>query len=347
MKISFRALFTLTLLYALPGMAQQKSPAVVYLETIGAEFNGVSSDMMSYTSAATHGKGARKVEKRRQELIARIELAERNVRKMKPFEGDASLRDSVVHYFDLTHKVITEDFDKILNMEEIAEQSYDAMEAYMLAKEKASDKLHLAYESVDRQQDAFIAKNKVKVIAGSSKLSEKLKEAGNVSNYYNKLYLLFFKSYKDEAYLLDALGKPDVNAKEQTKNALLKSASDGLSQVGPIAAYRGDASVKLACQQLLSFYQNEAQSATATLIDFDLKKENFEKVKKAFEAKRAAEQTQADIDLYNKAVKEFNEAVNKVNAVSNDLNKKRAQLLENWNKVSDQFLSKHTPRYNG
>ncbi len=46
--------------------AQQKAPAVVYLETMGVEFQDVSKNIMSYTSAASHGKSAKKVEKRRQ-----------------------------------------------------------------------------------------------------------------------------------------------------------------------------------------------------------------------------------------------------------------------------------------
>jgi hypothetical protein len=327
--------------------AQQKAPAVVYLETMGVEFEAVSRETMSYASAAAHSKGARKIEKRRQELLSRIQLAERNVRKMKPFENDATLRDSVVLYFDLTYKVLTDDFGKIVNMEEIAEQSYDAMEAYMKAKEMAGDKLDLAYEGVVKTQENFLKKNNIKVVSSSSKLSEKLKEASAVRRYYDRIYLIFFKSFKDEIYMLDALSGSDVNAKEQTKNALLQSATDGLSQLGPIAPYRGDATMKAACQKLLNFYKKEASEAMAGLVDFELKKENFEKIKKAFDAKKESSRTQADIDLYNQAVNEYNAAANKVNAQQNELNKTREELFKQWNKVSDEFLDRHTPRYAG
>jgi hypothetical protein len=325
---------------------QAKADAVLYLEAVGNEFHDVSRQTMSYTSAVAHGKSARKVEKRRTELLMRIREAERNVRKMKPFENDASLRDSVVAYFSLSYKVLNEDFGKIMNLEEIAEQSYDAMEAYLLAKETANNKLDDAYESVRRQQDIFVAKHNIKIVKNNSKLNQKLETTGKVNQYYNQIYLLFFKSFKDEAYLMNALEKPDVNAKEQTKNALLKSSTEGLQKLGPINSFKGDASLKNACQQLLNFYKTEA-TTVQTLIDFDLKKENFEKIKKAFEAKRPADRTQADIDLYNKSIKEYNDAVNKTNSVGNDLNKKRNQLLEQWNKTSDQFLDKHTPKYNG
>jgi hypothetical protein len=216
----------------------QPSEALQYLETIGNEFQEISQNSMSYMSAASHGKSARKVEKRRTELINSIKAAESRIRKLKPFAGDASLRDSVVAYLVLDRVVMIEDYGKILNMEEIAEQSYDAMEAYLLAKEKASEKLEAAGDMVGEQQKLFANRNNINLIdGGSSKLSKKLEKTGQVLTYYNKIYLLFFKSYKNEAYLMEALKKKDISAMEQTKNTLLASAEQDLEKIGPIPAY--------------------------------------------------------------------------------------------------------------
>jgi antitoxin component HigA of HigAB toxin-antitoxin module len=325
--------------------AQQTAEAVQYLNAVGNEFQAVSKNMMSYTSAAAHGKGARKVEKTRQGLLNQIKEAERNMRRMRPFQNDASLRDTVVLYFNMAHSVLSEDFGKIIDLEDVAEQSYDAMEAYLLAKELASKKLDRASEMVAREQDKFTKAHNIKVVENTSKLNQKLEASGKVIKYYNEIYLIFFKSFKDEVYLMEALQQGDVNQKEQTKNALLNSATTGLQKLGPIPPFKGDASLKAACQQLLNFYKQEASTGIPLVIDFDLKKENFEKIKKAFDAKRPNERTQTDVDLYSKTVKEYNDAVGKVNTVQNDLNKKRAQTLDHWNKMTDQFLSRHVPRY--
>lgn len=324
---------------------QQKAESVLYMEAIGNEFEAVSKNMMSYTSAAAHGKGARKVEKKRQELLAQIKEAERNVRKMKPFQGDATYRDTVVAYFNMSHTVLSEDFGKIIDLEDVAEQSYDGMEAYLLAKELANEKLDNAYEKVSRQQKAFASVHNIRLLENTSKLNQKLATSSKVVKYYNEVYLIFFKSFKDEIYLIEALEKGDINAKEQTKNALANSATAGLQKLVPIPPFQGDASLKVACQQMLNFYKQEANVSAPLLIDFDLKKENFEKIKKAFEAKRSNERTKADIDLYNGAAKEYNDAVNKVNAVGTELNKKRSLALDNWNKATDQFLHRHIPKY--
>ena len=329
----------------LGGFAQ--SEAYTYLETIGNEFYEISHSSMSYTSAASHGKSARKVEKRRTELINTIKTAESKIRKMKPFAGDASLRDSVVSYLVLDRLVMTEDYGKIVNMEEIAEQSYDDMEAYLLAKERAEEKLEAAYDRVSEQQKLFANKNNIRIVEGTTKLSKKLEKSGKVLSYYNKIYLLFFKSFKNEAYMLVATSKNDISAMEQTKNALLTSAEQDLEKLGPMPAFNGDNSLKTACQQILAFYKMEASQKVPEMINFQLKQDNFEKMKAALDAKRPADRTKQDVDAYNKAVKEFNDGVNKINALNNDLNKKRNAVQDQWHNASENFLDKHVPKHNG
>lgn len=325
--------------------AQQPTTAVSYLEFIGNQFNNISNDMMSYTSAVSHGKSARKVEKRRNELMQTIREAETNVRKLKPFNGDAALRDTVSSYFKLSRLVLNEDYAKIVNMEEVAEQSYDKMEAYMLAKEMAEDKLDKALERANSEYQGFASRNNIKLLEGSSKLSEKMKQTGKVMKYYNVIYLIFFKSYKDEAYFMDALSRNDVSAIEQTKNSLKNSVLDGSKKLIPVNAFENDKSLKAACEKLLQFYQYESSDKTSELTDYILKKEKFEKAKKVLDAKR--DKSQADIDSFNKLVKEYNDSVTKYNNLNNDLNKKRNEALNNWNKASAEFLDNHVPKHKG
>src|SRR5688572_6855678 len=174
--------------------AQTNDPGA-YLESIGNEFSEIAQNTMSYTSAASHGKSARKVEKRRNELMITLKQAEANVRKMKPFEGDHAFRDSVVSYLRISRIVLNEDYGKILNLEEIAEQSFDAMEAYLLAKEKASEKLDIAFEKVKEQQSLFAEQHQIKLISGNTKVGAKIETSNKVYVYYNQFYLFFFKSY--------------------------------------------------------------------------------------------------------------------------------------------------------
>lgn len=334
-------LFGFILLSPVSGFCQPS--AVDYLSSIGNEFQNISKETFSYISAINHGKSARKVEKRRSELLAQIKESERNIRRMKPFQSDSRLRDSVANYFKMDIIVLNEDYGKIMDLEDIAEQSYDAMEAYLLAKEVAGKKIDAAYEAASTQYDLFAANNNIKLIAGDSKLGNKLKEAGQVSDYHNKVYLIFFKSYKDEVYLMDALAKNDVVAIEQTRNSLLNSSTDGIEKLKNIPAYKNDLTLKTACLQNLNFYKTEAGSQISPFIDFQLKKENFEKMQKAVEAKKPQNRNQEEIDKFNKAVDDYNKSIKSINALNDDLNKKRSASLNNWNEKSETFLNKHTP----
>ena len=144
---------------------------------------------------------------------------------------------------------------------------------------------------------------------------------------------------------MEALSKGDVNAMEQTKNALAASSAEGLKKLTQIGVYNYDATLKNACSQMLTFLQQEATNKIPGQIDFYLKKENFEKLKKALDSKRQSDRTQADIDQYNKSLKEYNDAFTRYNTVNNELNKKRGVVFEQWNKAIDDFMAKHTPRY--
>ena len=289
-------------------------------------------------------KSARKVEKRRLELLEQIKLSEQNIRKLKPFNGNHQLRDSIAKSLRVYQIILKEEYGKIVNMEEIAEQSYDAMEAYLLAKEKAGDHMDAVGDAAEREFIEFAKENSIKIAEGKSKVGEKLKAAGEVNRYQNQIYLLFFKSYRNELNIMQALEKGDINAVEQNRNALLASTSEDLSKLGPLQGFKGDASTKNTCQQLLNYYKTEATTKIPELVDFQLTKEKFEKTKTAFESKKTNERTREEVDAFNKAVADFNAKVNKSNQIHKEIYDRKSALLKAYNDSVDAFLNRHTPR---
>ena len=325
--------------------AYGQSEAVAYLGVIGEQFQKISHEMMTYTSAVNHGKSARKVEKRRSELMQQVKESEVTVRRMKPFNGVTTLRDSMAAYFKLTGIVLNQDYGKILDMEAIAEQSYDAMEAYMLAKEKAEEKLEQAYQRTAVQYEGFASANNIKLIKSENELSTKLEKTNAVAAYTNKAYLLFFKSYKNEVYMMDAMNRADITAIEQSRNALSSSAVEDMEKARSLGAFQGDNTLVASLNQLLSFYRSEGEDKIKQYSEFFVARDNLEKVKKNFEALPASKRTQENIDTYNKAVNDFNTKVNSSNAINEELNKKRNATFRAWNSAYESFLDKHTPKY--
>jgi hypothetical protein len=78
--------------------AQSLNNAGSYMTYISAQQREIMKDFMSYTSAVAHGKSARKVANRRQELMKTMTESRRNIASMAPFQGDKSLRDSTAKF---------------------------------------------------------------------------------------------------------------------------------------------------------------------------------------------------------------------------------------------------------
>lgn len=334
----------IALALSLNSSAQSETNAGEYMDYFSVEYLQIQTDMWDYTRSVSHGKSARTVEKRRAELIQTTATAENKARKAKGFKENSTYRDSVVHYFELIGIVLREDYGKIVDMEAIAEQSYDDMEAYMMAREMASDKMKEAGEMINREHRAFAEANNITIIEGEdTKLDQKMDIANLVYDHYNEVYLIFFKSFKQETYLIDAISRQDVNAIEQNRNALMATVEEGLLKLKDVKLYTGDISMIAATRELLNFYTIEAEKQAPVALAYFEANENFGKVQKAFEAKKEKDRKQEDVDTFNEAVNSVNAAVNAYNEGNEQMNKERAANIDNWNKTAEKFTMKHVP----
>jgi len=341
----YKLAITIVLMLSASGLfAQTPDVAVEYMDYLSSRETELSKKYLSYMSEVAHGNRARKMEKRRQELITEIKKSLGDANRLKPFKGDASLRDAYKNYWDILLKVFNEDYHKIVNMEEIAEQSYDKMEAYLLAQEKAGDVLDQAQEQVYPVVRSFAAKNNIKLIETDSRMSKQLRQVGLVNEYYHKLYLIFFKSIKQEAYMMDAFARKDINSMEQNRITLIKFAEEGLAKLDTLKPFKGDGSVITACRKVLEFHKVEAEKHVPVQNEFLIKHAEFEKLRTAFEAKPANKRTQTDVDNYNKAVNDINQALTTSNKSLETLNGSRTKVLDNWESTVKRFMEHHVPR---
>lgn len=323
--------------------AQTASDPVAYMNKFTESERLINSQMLSYISAVAHDKSAKKVDKQRTELINTIAAARSKAAHSSDFEGDSSLRAAAYNYFNIAYIVAKEDYGKIVDMEEIAEQSYDNMEAYLKAQEVANDKEHEAFEKVDREIRAFAATHHITLTEDNSKESKQSEIVNEVTKYYNKVYLAFFKCNSNEKYMIKALDKKDINGIEQNKNSLLKNSTENLPKLDQIGSYQGDGSLIVSSEKLLQFYKEEAKEKTPILTAFLVKNDNFQKMKKEMDAKTS--RTQEDVNKFNAAVKDINEAVILYNKTNTELNQTRIWLINEMNGSMESFMSKHIPRH--
>lgn len=322
--------------------AQSYDSPVEYLDYFSNEYAKIAQESWDYTSAIARGKKPSKIEVKRNELIQAMKLAEIRIRKVKDYEGDVALRDKVLEYLSLAYIVLKEDYDKILDMEEIAEQSYDLMEAYMLAQDEADEKMEAAQKLVVDEEKRFAADHNITLTEDDGELQKKLEEASKVFGYYNQIYLVFFKSFKNDAYLSEAIAKMDIVALEQNVENAKIIAEEGTEKLRTYGSFKGDASVQLACRKLLDYYKKDAEvNPTSAYI---LLQEKYKAQSKIMESKKKSDITQKDVDDFNALVNELNSMTEKYNKYNQDSFKEKSGLIENWNKAVQSFLDKHTPK---
>jgi predicted DNA-binding protein len=317
-----------------------------YMTYISKAENDVAQKYLSYLSSVAHDKSVRKSESRRTRLLDACWDTRNKVSAMPVFEGDKTLKEASVKYLEILYRVLNEDYGKLVNMEEIAEQSYDNMEAYLMAQDKAEEKLNEAGTRKDSTAMDFAKKHNVTVIDQKDEFSQKMEEASRVNGYYNTLYLIFFKSYKQDIYLTDAVNTRNINNIEQNRNALLGFSKDGLAALDTTSAFENDRSLINACRKLLQFYNKESSDRISDVVDYYMKDESFQQIKKEFEKKSSAQKTKDEVDKYNKMVNELNSAGKVFNKTQQELNSSRGTLLDDWNNAVQSFLDGHVPFYN-
>jgi hypothetical protein len=316
-----------------------------YITAITKARGEMDTKYMQYLSATAHSRRARKVEKLRQEVLDNITESRYKTTDLPLYKGDNSLRKGSIDYIQLCYIVFSEDYKKIVNMEELAEQSVDEMQAYLLLQEKVGEKLNQGSADLEKITQEFATKYNVTLTTEKNALSDKMETAGKLNTYINAIYIIFFKCNYMDGQMVQAMNNKKVNDVEQSRSALLQYANEGLKILDTLKPFQGDPSLSNACKQVLHFYQQTAEKDIPKLTDFYLKQEEFAKTKKAFDDKSSGSRTQQDVDNFNKAVKEVNASVNTFNQTNNQINNGRTQALKTWEETQKHYMDDHMPHY--
>jgi len=340
------ALIGLLIAATKPAKAQSTTgDAVSYMNSISDAETQMNKSYMAYVSAAAHSSRKRKIEKLRVQTVDNIVICQNTINYLTAYKGDNSLRQSSLSYVQLCYKIFNEDYVHIVNMEDIAERSYDEMQAYLLLQQATDDTLEVAVKRMDKAERNFAAKYNITLTDAKSELGDKMDATGRQSKYRNKVYLLFYKCNWEDNQLTTALNEKNVTKVEQTRSALDKYAIERLKVLDTLHTFENDGSLANACNQALTFYKNEAETQIPQLTDFFLKEENFEKLKTALDAKPQSTRTQQDVDTYNKGVNDMNNSVNTFNQINADLNNGRNDVNKIWDATEKAFIDVHTPYY--
>ncbi|TAD85563.1 MAG: hypothetical protein EAY75_11070 [Bacteroidetes bacterium] len=330
----------LSLAIILSGKAQEVSPVSV-MEQAFKTLEVLNQKYLIYTSAAAHSS-ARKSERKYRDYMEQIDESNAALSSVPSYKGDRSLQNGIREYLKLVRNVMSENYSKVVNMEEIAEKSYDNMEAYLLMNKQLDEKMSEASAKLNALQKDYCVRNNITLVENTTEQSNKMDKLGDVMDYKNENYLIFFKCAYQNDVLLEAVEANNVVAMEQARTALKKYAEEGLAKMDTMKNFKGDPTLKMACKNALQFFKREADKA-AIYTDYAMKEKAFLQQKKAFESNAKARSDNAEIDKFNKAVDDFNKAGKELNEAGNALNKERAEAYNNYNKATTTFLDTHVP----
>jgi hypothetical protein len=340
------SVFLFCLCFSVGSNAQVIENAGDYMTAMSNAQVEMNQKYMAYVSASAHSRRARKIEKLRGQALESINNAKYKTSDLPKYKGDNSLRQASIDYIQFCYRIFNEDYSKIVNMEEIAEQSVDQMQAFLLLEEKTSEKLQEANEDLSKAEKQFAAKYSVNLVNSKNELTEKMGLAGKVNSYTDKIYIIFFKCNWEDGQLFNALNAHKLNDAEQARNSLMGFAKEGMQELkaDSLRTFQGNPALAASCRESLQFYNNMANDDIPKLTDFYLKQENFDKIKRTLEAK-GSNRTKDDVDQYNKAVKDINASSNNFNQLNQQLNTRRQEVVQNWEQAEKTFRDDLIPYY--
>ena len=340
-----KLLFASTLfLLSTIALAQDFNTPVAYLEYINKQESEISKNMWKYTKTIAHSKSARKIDATRKNLVKTIQNAKNNISKIKDgYKGDIVYRDQVVKYLSVSEIIINEEYSKIVDMQEVAEQSYDFMEAYIMTRDLVNKKMDDEHQILAAGQKEFAKKYNITLTESDSELSKKMKLSNEVFTYHTEFYLIFFKCNITDLMLSKAIEQKDISSIQQNASSLLAYAEEGLQKLNQKQPYKNDKVLIETTKKSMELYQKTATEYASAVIDFFMFNTKFEEAKTSLERKKPNERTKEEVDNYNVMVKEINKKINDYNKINTKFVQEKNNMINQWNTTGDQFISRYVP----
>jgi hypothetical protein len=247
----------------------------------------------------------------RLEVLKQIDQSIGELKNTAAYKNDSKLRDESVDVLTLYKEAFTTEFQEVNSLKKKSQDSYEAMEKYFKAQDRAENKLSNASRKFAKAQMDFAGKYKLTM--EKSSIQDELDNITKVNQYSRALFLEQFKVSKVNAGFLDALNAQKAGTMEDKRKELLTVAVASLNTLKTLSAYNGDKNYKDATLKLIEYYKSHAGNEY-------LEMESI--VKKA--------------KPENKDIEKFNLLVTK-------MNEEATAIVQNFNKANKEFMRDNIP----
>jgi hypothetical protein len=295
--------------------AQDLKTAGAYSDFVVGELNKITAKNVAYISKSVHSDNDRKIEQKRQEVITQIASSYDQIAKIPGFNNDTRFRDDALEVLKLLKESYEVDFKEADDLEKTSQDTYELLEAYYKVRDKGEKKMDLAYKNLHKAHQSFAKSNNITLVESESDVSKMVEIIGQLNEYQRKISLAHFKADKANAAFWEASNAQNATTMESKRKALLAAATESLTKMGAIGAFRNDASYINSAKALLNFYKGMATNQYNELTKITAKKDKL---------------TQAEVDKANKII--------------NDYNTKSQKLVKQFNESNAALTQKNIPK---
>lgn len=305
-------------LMTLASFAQSFEHPVDYNNFIVGEMNEIVSKNLAYISQSVHSDDFEQVEGKRKDLITQIQTAHKNISQTKPYEKGEKLQSECVEVLNMYQQIFEIEYQEVNVLKQSSEASFEAMEAYFVAQDKAEKNLSKATERFYKAQKAYIKTHDIQMAEseGESEMEKQFKEIAEVNAYTRELYLIYFQMTKYNSIFFDAVNEGDKGGLDGKRKRLEAASDQALEKLKQMKGFKGDADLLKVTTKIAKFYN-------------EMSKKGFVDIVKVVRAKQE-DLTQEDVDKYNEAIELFNT--------------KLPELVEEYNTAQMELMKKHVPK---
>lgn len=347
-------LLLLLLLYSYFLLAQKNNPPVDeknikaasnYFAQVATAQEDMNRKYMVFMSIAAHKKKERKINRAKQNTLESMTKCRHKLLAMPDFSGDDSLRKAAAKYVQVCIDVFNQDYDHLVDLEEIAEQSIDKMEAYVNLRKQVNAKTSQIAINYNNAQIYFAKKFGLQLVEESSDVGKKLMKAAHLNQYLSDIHLIFFKCSWQEQQLVKAVNNRKIAEIEQARLALLKYSQEGLASLSSdtLKNFDKDPSLTNAGKKLLNFYVKLADADIPKMVSLWLDDENQQKIKDAITNNGSNYKTKEDMKVFDMATKKIESNKRALDLLIEKLNSKNRDNMENWSIIEEDFEDRHMP----
>jgi hypothetical protein len=308
-----KTLLSLTLLLSFSSLFAQKIESPVEYNNYIVEQQGkLMHKVVEYIVQTVHNDNFEEVENRRLQVLGQIEVAITKLESLEKFNKEDNMRDEALAVFKLYKKSYSEDFSEINLLKQDREGSFEDMERYFQAQDKAEKAIYEASDRLHEAQRAFAETHKMTI--EEAEKDETMSIIANVNKYGRDVFLEYFKVSKLNGACLDALNEQNADKLEENRLLLLKGTEEAYSNLKNIVAYKNDEDYKNKAMAYVAYNKLFATKDLATLVT----------------VLGNNERTNEDVETYNKIIAQYNQDA--------------TDLLEQFNSANMKLMRTHIPK---